>query len=182
MSKLELFRRRSLLEVARELDIHPFDICRYYGQTDVGLRSELAFRPSELETLRDALGLENWWAVWLATHQGSTPDQLVSQLADFLLKMDALGTSFTRVDNLFRGLVGENNRTMRMVVNELIQLRVLSTTSSSTGLMVSLVSEDGDRRTHDMLKDLKAGKLHPQIRAVLALAESAGSVDQVPVS
>ena len=61
MTNLDLFRKKTLTELAKALDITPFDLARHYGTKD-GLPVDLLFEKSDVALMKKELSLEDWWA------------------------------------------------------------------------------------------------------------------------
>lgn len=132
-------RVKSLDDVARSLELHPFDVARilgHVGELPPGLR----FDNRDVDRVRELAGIERWW-----TGMARLPDKdparsgaLVQGLARNLLQRDRVGSRTTRADNLLRGLDGADRKRLRRTINTLIRERVLRTSSSWRGLQLSV--------------------------------------------
>ena len=137
MTNPDLFRKLSLSQVAKELDVLPFYIARYLGQKD-GLPVDLRFDREEVEILRNEMGLKAWWKGENFEITDTIPARrLIREMANRMLKMDFSKTE--RADNLFRGLQGANQRLITQAVNELIKMGVIQSVPLASGLGVRFV-------------------------------------------
>lgn len=149
MAELELFEKLTLSQIARWLDVHPFDIARALGNA-WELPSRLSFEETEVDRLRNLVGVETWWdGGALPIQDDSRRRALVRSLAHKLRAREA-GRS-TRADNLARGLDGEEQSLIRRAVNQFIRDGVLVSTSTARGLEVEVSPESS--RVLDALVD-----------------------------
>lgn len=132
---LDLFQRSSLSEVAARLEVHPFDIARFYGQKSEGLPKELSFSTQDIATIATELQIEFWWSKTESKAKESEPADLVRELARKLLSAQL--EEPVRGDNLYRGLRNADFQLIRRVVNLLIKLEVLQSSAGAFGIMVS---------------------------------------------
>ena len=132
----DMFQKVSIFDIATELDVHPFTVARLYG-IQGGLPRDLRFDAKSIEKARKDLALEVYWD---GSPMGVVDDhasrRLVREFAHRLLAWDF--STFTRADNLYRGLQGADKLLIRGVRNELIRMRILGSFPSATGLMVKL--------------------------------------------
>ena len=131
---LDLFQRSSLSEVAARLEVHPFDIARFYGQKPEGLPKELSFSAQDITTIASELKIEFWWSEKERKGKEASSAELVQMLADKLVS--AKLEESVRGDNLYRGLRGTEFQLIRRIVNILIKLEVLQSSSGAFGIMV----------------------------------------------
>lgn len=131
----------SLDEIARLLDLHPFDVARVLGQQGempVGLR----FQREDLERISGLAGIETWWpdSLHLPAEDPARSEALAVGLCRLLFEHDLVGGRWTRADNLLRGLDGDDQRRLRGLINALIRARVLQSSPSWRGLQLSVVA------------------------------------------
>ena len=137
-STMELFRKLTLSEVARELQLKPFDIARILGQSG-GLPDVLQFSDELVAEIRKKAGVEIWWEDdTLPLEDDNRSRGLVRALAFKLLKHEEEGGESTRADNLFRGLVNADQLLIRRAVNQLIREGLLLSVPTASGLHVKI--------------------------------------------
>ncbi|MBM74866.1 MAG: hypothetical protein CMK59_05660 [Proteobacteria bacterium] len=154
MTNLDLFRKKTLTDLAKILDITPFDLARHYG-TKEGLPVDLLFEKSDLERLKKELQLEDWWAP-----DGPYSDVLsdntlrdvsmvrtrLRQVSTMLLQRQG---EICRSDNLLRGFAEgtselsaqEEKSLITVLLNLLIRSGAIQSISMSSGL--GLVVKEG---------------------------------------
>lgn len=136
MAELELFERLTLSQIARWLDIHPFDIARVLGH-EGGLPTRLSFEETEVDRVRALARVETWWdGGTLPVSDMNRRRALVRALAYKLLQRAEGNPS--RADNLARGLEGDEQTLVRRAVNQFIRDGVLTSASTARGLEVSV--------------------------------------------
>lgn len=136
MASLDLFEKLTLTEVARWLDLHPFEVARILGHEDQ-LPARLRFDRDEVDRIRDIAGVETWWdgGARPVTDE-STPRALVRSLAHKMREFELLDGRTTRADNLFRGLEADDQVTVRRAVNQLIRDEHVRSVPTPRGLHV----------------------------------------------
>ncbi len=144
MAAADLFEKLTLTQVARWLDIHPFELARIIG-ADGSVRPELRFGEDEVDQLRDAAGVQTWWTGDLPVADDVRGRGLVRSLARHIVDRADGDAWDTRADNLFRGLEPADQWVVRRAINQLIREGVLVSVSRATGLHVRL-SDDGLQR------------------------------------
>ena len=138
MNTLELFRKMTLSDMAKTLDVLPFDMARHYGQKE-GLPVEMLFDTDELQKVRQEMGLQMLWDGSPFQIEDDEPSRrLVREFARRLLEQESSKPS--RVDDLSRGLVGADKQLINVAVNALIKLGVLQSIPLATGLGVGKLS------------------------------------------
>ncbi|MSQ00599.1 MAG: hypothetical protein EXR71_01740 [Myxococcales bacterium] len=148
MAGLELFQRMSVEQVAKWLELHPFEIIRVLV-ADGTLPSDLRLDAAAVERVRVTGGLETWWN-GAPTPQGNETlaRALVRGLMGLLLEKGYVEPNHVRADNLFRGLDADQQRALRRSVNALIRGGVFTSAMSSTGLTVAVAtSREADARS-----------------------------------
>lgn len=138
MSGADLFEKLTIGQVARWLDVHPFDLVRMMGSTDGGLPTDLRLDEAQIDRLRDQAGVETWWSGDLNVSDAVRGRALVRSLAAQILSRSASGSWVSRADNLYRGLEPADHWVVRRAVNQLILDRVLISVARSSGLHVEL--------------------------------------------
>ena len=141
MQDIDLFEKLTVSQIARWLDVHPFDIARVLGH-EAALPARLAFDESEVDNIRELAGVETWWDGTLPIQDENRRRALVRALAQKLLQRGE-GRP-TRAANLARGLDGEEQMLVRRATNQCIRDGVLISTSTARGLEV-MVSGDFTR-------------------------------------
>jgi hypothetical protein len=140
MAGLELFQRMSVEQVAKWLELHPFEIVRILV-ADGSLPSDLRLDAANVERVRLAGGLETWWEGPPAGLQDPNPAQgLMRALLSRVIEKGYVEPKAVRADNLFRGLDAEHQRGLRRAVNALIREGVLVSSMSATGLTLAVAS------------------------------------------
>jgi hypothetical protein len=138
MAGLELFQRMTVEQVAKWLELHPFEIVRILV-ADGSLPADLRLDASNVERVRAAGGLETWWEGPPPVAPGQNAAQAtVRQLLLKVLDKQYVEPRTVRADNLFRGLDAEHQRGLRRAVNALIREGVLISSMSATGLTVAI--------------------------------------------
>lgn len=140
MAGLELFQRMTMDQVAKVLELHPFDVVRILV-ADGTLPSDLRLSETDVERVRARGGLETWWEGPPPVVAGERPERtLVRALVKQLLARGWVEPKSARADNLFRGLDTDRQRVLRRAVNALIREGVLASHMTSMGLVVSAKS------------------------------------------
>ncbi len=140
MAGLELFQRMSVEQVAKWLELHPFEIIRVLV-ADGSLPSDLKLDAGAVERVRVAGGLETWWNGAPAPQGNeSAARALVRGLLGLLVEKGYIEPKHVRADNLFRGLDADQQRVLRRSVNALIRGGVFTSAMSSTGLTVAVAT------------------------------------------
>jgi len=146
---IKLFRKKSMAEVGAHLNVHPFDIARYYGQREGGLPLELMFDTADVAKIADGMRIEFWWSGEFSTTDDNYSRALICELARKILQADL--SKATRSDNLCRGLEGEDYRLIMKAVNTLIMIEVLQSVATSDGVDVELA--EGKRELLEAIAD-----------------------------
>ncbi len=155
MAEAELFEKLTLSQIARWLDVHPFDVARVLGH-EGGLPAQLSFDESEVDRIRSLTCVETWWDGGpLPVQDPLRPRALLRSLALKLLQRPE--GSLVRADNLARGLEGEELTLVRRAVNQLIRDNVLVGTSTARGLEVSVAPDH-----RDLLQSVAEGRDIPK--------------------
>ncbi len=157
MTKLDLFKKMTLSEVATKLEVMPFYIARHYGQNG-GLPADMLFDTAVLDKLRAEMGLETWWdGSPFEVDDDNPPVRLIRELTVRMLKVDV--SKVERADNLYRGLKGADKDLIKAAVNELIRMGVIQSIPMAAALGVKFVPEK-----REILEKIAAGnKLPPSI-------------------
>lgn len=142
MAEVDLFEKLTLSQIARWLDVHPFDIARVLGH-EGGLPAQLSFDETEVDRIRALTRVETWWDGGpLPVADDNRRRALVRSLAWMLWQRP--DGELTRADNLTRGLEGEDARLVRRAVNQFIRDGVLNSISTARGLEVGVSQEHRD--------------------------------------
>lgn len=147
MAGLELFQRMSLQQVAKWLDVHPFEVVRLLA-LDGSLPADLTLDSRHVERVREVGGLEVWWESLPTPIRGEVPARaLVRAALARLLANGCVEPAAVRLDNIFRGLDEDNQWILRRSVTALVAAGVLVTTAAASGLTVSVAaSRESDVR------------------------------------
>ena len=136
MSNIDLFRQKSLTEVARQLELHPFDLARHLGAKK-HLPKQLQMSPEAILDLKSELGIATVWAEdGPPVHEPNPRRRLLRELAGRLL--DANFTYAHRADNWYRGLVEEQQIIVTQSINHMIELELLLSSSTPAGLHIQV--------------------------------------------
>lgn len=134
----DLLMRPGVDQAARWLELHPFEVVRILavaGELPADLRVDgtLARRVAELG------GIETWWT------EAPTPEPgerlavaLLRALCGHLLARAVVHPTWTRADNLFRGLDADAQPLLRRAVNVLIREGWLGARMAASGLVVTV--------------------------------------------
>lgn len=138
MSALDRFRKPTLDQVARKLELSPFDVVRILVAEDA-LPRDLRLDPAHLDRIRVRGGLENWWDQPPEPAPGESRSRaLVRALLTRMLDRNLVDPAATRADNLFRGLDNDSAAVLRRAVNLLLKEQLLQSRMAAEGLLVSL--------------------------------------------
>ncbi len=157
---IENIERLGMAGMATELGVHPFDLVRILVADDK-LPADLRFEPAQAEAIRKAGGIESWW-------EGPRREDdigaraLLRDLTAQLVRRGVVGENATRLDNLLRGLDAEDQQLVRAFLQELLDMDLVSTRNSPTGLRVS-VNEGQEYVIADLAE---GGEVPPQLSAV----------------
>lgn len=136
MSSIDLFRQKNLTEVARALELHPFDLARHLGAKKQ-LPNRLQMSQEQIADLELELGVATIWAEdGPQVHEPNPRRRLLRELAGRLL--DANFTRPHRADNWYRGLVEEQQLLITQSINHMIELELLQSTSTPAGLHIQI--------------------------------------------
>ncbi|MDP2315988.1 MAG: hypothetical protein Q8P41_24035 [Pseudomonadota bacterium] len=139
---LDALRPWSVLRVANALDLHPFEVIRILA-TDGSLPRDLRLRPQDVARVVEAGGLEAWWDPAEASER--TTALLVRALARELLARGVVEPTWTRADNLFRGLEPAEQGVVRRAVNAWIRRGAMGSRMSPRGMeLTTRASAVGD--------------------------------------
>ena len=136
---LSLFRKKTITEVGAELNVHPFDIARHFGQKENGLPSDMRFDEAQILEIAKGMRIEFWWKGQIQTQDSNHARRLIRELARKVLSLE-VGKP-TRSDNLCRGLDGEEYRLILKTVNTFIMMGILQSVATSDGVDVELVED-----------------------------------------
>ncbi len=148
---LALLRKLRVDQVARWLEIHPFEVVRALVQVDA-LPADLRLDTDAVERVRTSLGLETWWDGTELPHDD--PALIAALIVHLTSRLGVIGDSnlpatsavvrrplSTRSDNLFRGLDPERQVFLRRAVNHLVRMGYLDIVMTAAGLSVTLRPE-----------------------------------------
>ncbi len=163
MSGVEMLQRLTVADVARWLEVHPFDILRILAAHG-GPPDDLRFEMNDVDRIRSVGGLEVWW------HEGEPPLEegneqasMLRALAMRMLEKEIGGPRTTRLDNIFRGLEAQRQRLARTLVQVLLQHGWLATVSTEQGTHVTITPG----RMGHMAQLAQGGDLPDDLAAVL---------------
>jgi hypothetical protein len=138
MPALELFEKMTVTDLARWLDLHPFDVVRVLT-ADGPLPATLRFDADVGQRVATAAGIETWWSDDAELLEDEVRGRaLVRTALKLLLNHGVVGAVTTRADNLFRGLDPADQWLVRRAVNQLLRDVVLVGIPTATGLRISL--------------------------------------------
>lgn len=135
---LDLFRKKTLSDMARGLGLKPFDVVRILAQEGEGLPATLLFEEETILRVREIAGVEIWWdpEAPLPVEDSHRSRALVRSLAHKLLAHHQAEAGPTRADNLFRGLEGADQLLIRRAVNQMIREGFLQSLPAASGLHI----------------------------------------------
>jgi hypothetical protein len=166
MSGVEMLQRLTVSDVARWLEVHPFDIVRILVATG-GTPHDLRFETEDVDRIRKMGGLEVWWQEGEPT---LVPDReqecMLRAMASRMLEKEIGGPRTTRLDNIFRGLESKRQQLARELVQILLQHGWLATVSTETGTHVTITPG----RMGQMANIAQGGNLPEDLAAALARA------------
>jgi hypothetical protein len=126
---------------AEILEVHPFEVVRLLA-TDRGLPADLRVRADDLARLVAVGGLEAWWQA--PDVRRPNPGDL-RPLAAALLSRGVVEPTWTRADNLYRGLDLPTQRSVRRSMNDWIRSGVMGSRMTTRGLEVTVrAGREGD--------------------------------------
>ena len=139
---VDVFQKKTLIEVAKELDVNPVFISWHLGLND-GLPNDMLFSNDDVEGIRKQMGLTTWWEDQTFFIEDDNPSRrLVRELAYRILQSDF--NKVERFDNLVRGLQNADKKLVITTLNEMIKKRILSSESIASGLGVRFQTEAKD--------------------------------------
>ena len=159
---INLFRKQSIAEVSAQLNVHPFDIARYFGQKEGGLPTELLFEGSEIGNIQRGMRIEFWWSRDLVLPDDNREYELIRALLAKLLEADF--EQPTRRDNLCRGLTGNDHRFVQRAINALIMMEILQSIATSDGVDVKLA----DGVAGQLKQMVEGGDLPPELQSLIS--------------
>jgi hypothetical protein len=135
---ISVFQKKTLLAVAKELEVNPVYVARYFG-FNKGLPRNLSFTNEEVLAIKQGMGLTIWWKDHDFFIKDDNPSRrLVRELAYRILKTD-LSKKPERADNLVRGLQNAHFTLVRSAINEFIKRSILKSGSLNHGISIRLV-------------------------------------------
>jgi hypothetical protein len=124
--------------VAQSFELHPFEVVRILAASGA-LPNDLRLRPEDIARVVEAGGLEAWWESPPVPERGESDARaLVRALAGQMLARGVVDPSWTRADNLFRGLDPRAQGTVRRAVNAWIRVGAMGSRMSARGIEVSV--------------------------------------------
>jgi hypothetical protein len=153
---LEEFRTVGLTDAARRLGCDPFDVVHLLvaaGRSG----ADFTFDAASLEHLQRVGGIQaSWWAAVSLPADASTARARVRAAVQLLQMRGHTGESRTRLDNVWRGLSGEDQVLLRNGLQALADDGLLETTATSVGVMVSIPT-----KALDQVQQFVAGRVTP---------------------
>lgn len=162
-NSLNSLQRMGVAQAATALQIHPFELVRALVNLE-RLPTDLRFTAPQIDTLRDAIGLEVWFPEGRISEP--TPKGLLKDIAHQMVTRGVIGESGTRLDNCTRGLSEEEDELALHLLRGLISEGVLQSWTSELGLQIAI--EEGKEY---LVADLAEGGEPPG--AVSALLQAA---------
>lgn len=139
-SHLSLLRKLRVDEVARWLEVHPFDVVRSLALTRT-LPADLRLDTQHVDRVREHGGLEVWWdGADIPEDDGRLLAGLIARLLT-RLTVPSGPPRLTRADNLLRGLEPERQAFLRRAVTQLVRQGYLDIRATASGLGVTLRQE-----------------------------------------
>ena len=136
---IDVFHKKTLIEVAKALDVNPVFIAWHFGLEN-GLPNDMLFSNDDIEDIRLKMGLTSWWEDHSFHVEDDNPSRkLVRELAYRILQADF--NKVERFDNLVRGLQNADKKLIITTLNEMIRKGILSSESIASGLGVRFLTE-----------------------------------------
>lgn len=140
MGGLAIFRKMTVDQAARWLEVHPFEVVRLLV-SDEQLPGDLRLEPFHVERVRVRGGLETWWEEVPESGAGEPRARTLARaLMAAMIERDLVDPRTTRADNLFRGLDAESQVVLRRAVNALIKEQHLVSRMAAEGLTVAIAA------------------------------------------
>jgi len=130
---------QNLTTSASQIGVDPFELVRMSVMRGQSL-DRMEFRPAELDDLAAWGGVESWW--------DDTPMERHERVFGILERLSNDGyvePTFTRLDNLWRGLSAEETGILESVVETLYDSGVLTTGAQEIGIGVAIAAQAVDR-------------------------------------
>ena len=141
MATFDPFQKLRVVDIARQLGIHPFDVVRILTVKDV-FHPSLRFEAADLEKVRSYGGVETWWGPDRKVEDDPIRARgILRSIVRELVCRRLIGDRTTRSDNIYRGMDPEDESIARKALNHLLQEHLLRTLSTPMGNHVSIVPE-----------------------------------------
>lgn len=131
---LDSLRPWTVGRAAEALELHPFEVIRILV-SEGALPPDLRLRPADMIRVVESGGLEAWWDPATAPTAGSA---LVRGVARQLVDRGVVEPTWTRADNLFRGLDPRAQGVVRRAVNAWIRAGAMASRMASRGLELTV--------------------------------------------
>jgi hypothetical protein len=165
MDLLQPFQKLGPAEIARRLNLHPFDVVRILVFHDVS-RPDYRFDPSEVDWIRSLGGIETWWGGdCTLLDEPIRARGVLRSIVRELKRRGYVGTSAVRVDNVFRGMEPDDELLARKALNLLIHEHVVRSVPTAIGTFVSLQADQ-----EELVEGIVSGSEMPAGLAALWLA------------
>lgn len=165
MATSEKFQKLRVVDIARKLGIHPFDVVRILTVKDA-LHPRLRFDSADLEKVRSQGGIETWWGPDRKIEEDTIRARgLMRSIVREMVRRRLVGDRTTRVDNVYRGLEPDDESIARKALNLLIQEHLIRTLPTAMGNHICIVPEQ-----LPVMEALADGRAMPAGLAALWLA------------
>lgn len=159
---LDSFRPKRLSGLAQALHIDPFEVVRLSVAAGVSL-DDHAFSAEDLTALEAFAGVQTWFARGPSITDESAARGYVRSGIKALLDGGFVGSSTTRLDNLWRGVPAELRPQLEQAIGALLQGGDLASVASPKGTQVS-VTESSSKAMSAFAND---GTLPASLNGVL---------------
>lgn len=153
-------RTVGLIEAARRLGVHPFELVRLAVVAD-SVPGRFHFDDDLLDTLRQAGGLQAWWEDRALPQGGSDAERVARGVLQLLFEHGAVSPKSTRMDNLWRGLSVPHQVIAQGVVSALVEAEMLTSEPTPAGVQVGVASS----HAKTLRKAAEGGALPAQVQA-----------------
>ena len=164
MAPIDKFQKLRIVDIARWLGIHPFDVVRILTVNDA-FKLSLRFEKHDLEKVRVLGNIDTWWEKEHHIEEDTIRARgVLRSIVREMVRRRLVGENTTRADNIYRGLGAEDEAIARRALNLMIQEHLIRSVSTPMGNHISIVPEQ-----FKVMEDLANGRVMPAGLAALWL-------------
>ena len=134
---IEEFRSSGLVAAAQKLGVNPFELIRLSVALEEPT-ADLRFASDALEKIGTKAGIRSLWSEHSLPQASSPIEAAIRGAAGLLLELGFVGNSTTRLDNLSRGLTGDQQEAVDEAAALLAEDGAFLLITSPAGLQVSV--------------------------------------------